>query len=769
PNFTPTTQNSTILASDIVKALDIENNDVTITTGSGSGNITVNSSISSNSNHLLTLDAYGSIEINAPISGNVNVKFIAETGGISSDSNGIISGSGDTIFNVAGSGTCLGAIIGNRTLTKLGLGNLTLSGANDYTGSTTISEGTLTIDGAGVLGNGSYSGNIFNDSALVFYTSAPLQTLSGIISGSGTLSQMGSGILTLSGANNYTGQTYIYSGTMVASNSSALGTSGGISVYSGILELDGNNIEIDKVLSLTGGTLSNKSGTNTYGGNIILWGPATINADAGTLTLSKDMAVISQNYMGSPLTVSGLGDVTIEGNIVDNYHIDHPLDKLVLNKIGSGTLTLSGQNTYTGNTIIQEGAIKVSSATGLGDIKGGTTVASGASLELDNVTIGDEELSLTGGTLRSVSGDNVYQGLITFDGPFTIDTAAGTSLTLTNTISGPTSQDVPPRSPITVSGAGDVRVDGKINENVYTGSIPIDLIMAGTGTLTLANSYNNYTGNTIITSGKLILGASGVIPNGDVYVGYDDLLNPSSSGGVLDIQADNSVSYVYVSGSSKIIGSGVLTGAYYMIDCAVSTTTTISATLGEYGDNSVLIKSGDGTLTLSGVNTYAGVTTINGGTISIDADRGLGAEPTSQTPGQLVINGGKLETTGNFSLSSNRGIYLTMASGTFSTADGTKLVYDGIIAGSGGLTKVGAGTLTLSGLNTYDGVTTIKGGTISIDADSGLGAEPTSQAIQLVINGGTLETTGNFSLSSNRGIYLTMASGTFSTADGTKL
>ena len=98
-------------------------------------------------------------------------------------------------------------------LVKAGTGLQVLSGVNTYTGSTTISGGTLAIGGAGQLGGGSYAANIANNGAFV-YNSAAAQTLSGVISGPGTLTQNGPGLLVLCGTNTFTGNITISGGTL---------------------------------------------------------------------------------------------------------------------------------------------------------------------------------------------------------------------------------------------------------------------------------------------------------------------------------------------------------------------------------------------------------------------------------------------------------------------------------------------------------------------------------------------------------------------------
>src|SRR6185503_10132553 len=100
---------------------------------------------------------------------------------------------------------------------------------------------------------------------------------------------------------------------------------------------------------------------------------------------------------------------------------------------------------------------------------------------------------------------------------------------------------------------------------------------------------------------------------------------------------------------------------------------------------------------------------------------------------------------------------------------GTTLTYGGIMAGAGTFTKAGAGTLILTGANSYTAPTTISAGTLSIAADSALGTAPgVPTPGQLVFNGGTLQTTTSFILDPNRGIALTGA-GTLSPNTGTTL
>ena len=149
-----------------------------------------------------------------------------------------------------------------------------------------------------------------------------------------------------------------------------------------------------------------------------------------------------------------------------------------------------------------------------------------------------------------------------------------------------------------------------------------------------------------------------------------------------------------------------------------------------------LTKDGTGTLTLSGVNTYSGSTTINDGTLSISADSNLGAAPGAATPGHLTFDGGTLNTTATFTFDSNRGIALNAGGGTIETDAATTLTYGGIMAGSGTFDKTGTGTLILDGVNTYTGLTTVQAGSLEVTDANALGGTGSGTVVQ---SGATLE------------------------------
>ncbi len=244
------------------------------------------------------------------------------------------------------------------------------------------------------------------------------------------------------------------------------------------------------------------------------------------------------------------------------------------------------------------------------------------------------------------------------------------------------------------------------------------LTKSGAGTLTISGA-NTYTGNTNVFDGTLVLGAGGNInAAGDLNVFF----------GTFDIGANSATANIVgTAAGGSITGSGTLTASSYQIGDG-----NISANLA--GATASLIKSSSGTLILSGTNTFGGGVTINGGVVSISADANLGASPVGPTAGNLAINNGTLRTTATLTLDSNRGILLGTGGGTFDVASGTTTTYGGVIDGSTGLTKSGAGTLALNGANTYSGSTTVIGGTLTL-----AGGGTINTASNLLVSGGTFD------------------------------
>ncbi len=240
-------------------------------------------------------------------------------------------------------------------------GALVLNGANAYAGATTIgSSGTLTIGGSGNLAGGAYPGGILNSGAFIYNSSAN-QTLSGIMSGPGTLTQNGPGTLMSSGLNTFTGAITINSGTFAVTGAGDLGNNptfntGGY----------GNNI------NNSGAFIYNSSAQQTLSGQINGTGTLT-QSGPGLLTLSGFNGYTGTTMIGggSELLFSGIGDlgdgdyettITNNGTLLFNSSFPQILGGAIsgsgtLTQEGAATLTLNGTNTYTGATTLSAGTL----------------------------------------------------------------------------------------------------------------------------------------------------------------------------------------------------------------------------------------------------------------------------------------------------------------------------------------------------------------------------------------------------------------------------
>jgi autotransporter-associated beta strand protein len=580
-------------------------------------------------------------------------------------------------------------------------------------------------------------------------------TFSGILndaSNTQSVTKVGNGTVILTRANTYDGSTTVSAGALTVSNATALGsTTGGTTVSSGAaLQLSGGIAIGAEALSLTGdgissgGALRNLSGSNSYAGAITLAGATRINSDAGTLTLGAGGISGTQN-----LTFGGEGNTTVSGVI--------GISTGTLTKDGAGTLTLSGGNTYDGSTTVSAGALTANNSTALGSTTGGTTVANGAALQLSGgIAIGAEALSLTGdgistgGALRNLSGTNSYAGAITLAGATRINSDAGTLTLGAGGISGTQN--------LTFGGAGNITVSGLLG--ISTGTLTKD----GNGILTLGNGTGTaYTGATTVNAGTLVLSGAA----------YDNRTTNSSA---LTIAAGATVNATF-SGSvysyfGSLAGNGTLivgaSGSANRMQVGFNNSnTTFSGLLNLANSNSFLFKTGTGALTLSGNNTGS-IGQLKFGTTSNAANEIIFAN--AAAPGSMLLGfdvlgtvsasvagvdlkgGVSFNNNGNFGSATNTNDILVsgavdLGATTRTITVSNNTTFSGAVAGnitnSAGLTKAGAGTLILSGNNTYSGTTTVSNGILRASHANALGTTGNGTTAS---SGAALELSGGISI-----------------------
>ncbi|EJL3557627.1 autotransporter-associated beta strand repeat-containing protein [Salmonella enterica subsp. enterica serovar Rissen] len=578
------------------------------------------------------------------------------------------------------------------SLIKQGAGTLILNAENTYTGGTTISGGTLVATNVDALG----SGDVTDDATLELNTGG---TFDNAISGSGQVVKSGDGALTLSGANSYSGGTFISDGTLIAGRVDVLGS--GDVTNNAVLELN------------TGGTFDNAiSGS----GQVVKSGDETLTL-SGSNTYTGGTLISGGTLVASNVEALGSGDVT--NNAVLELNTGGDFDNAIsgsgqVEKSGDGTLTLSGSNTYTGGTTINDGTLIATSvdALGSGDVTDNATLALNTGGTFDNAISGSGQVVKSGDDVLTLSGANSYSG--------------GTLISDGTLVA----------SNVEALGSGDVTNDAVLElntggtfDNTISGSGRV--VKSGDGALTLSGA-NSYSGGTLISDGTLIAGRVDVLGSGDVT---DNATLELNTGGTFDNA---------ISGSGQVVKSGdetlTLSGANsYTGGTLISSGTLVANDVnalgtGDVTDNAVLelntggdfdnaisgsgqvVKSGDETLTLSGANSYTGGTLISGGTLVATSVEALGSG----------------DVTDNAVLELNTG-------GTF----------DNAISGSGQVVKSGDKTLTLSGANSYTGGTTISGGTLVASNVEALGSGDIDNYASLQLNASGQFVTANLTTHDN--------------------
>ncbi|EDB3459540.1 fibronectin-binding autotransporter adhesin ShdA [Salmonella enterica subsp. enterica] len=607
-------------------------------------------------------------------------------------------------------GTLDNNVTGEGQIVKSGSDELIVTGDNNYSGGTTISGGTLTADHADSLG----SGDIDNSGVLKVGEGE----LENILSGSGSLVKTGTGELTLSGDNSYSGGTTITGGTLTADHADSLG-SGDID-NSGVLKVGEGDLE--NTLSGSGSLVKTGTGELTLSGGNDYSGGTTIIG--GTLTADHADSLGSGDIDNSGVLQVGEGELknTLFGS-----------GSLV--KTGTGELTLNGDNDYSGGTTIDDGVLIADNADSLGTgavaNNGVLQVGEG---ELKNTLSGTGSLVKIGTGELTLNGDNDYSGGTTITG--------GTLIAAS----------------VNALGSGDIDNSGVLQvgegelKNTLFGSG--SLVKTGTGELTLSGD-NTYSGGTTISGGTLIAANVNALGSGDI-----------DNSGTLILDANGAFELANVtthSGATTALaaGSTLDAGQFTQEDGS-----TLSIDLGAATDDAVITADSvalGGTLNVTGIGSVTDSWTPEAYTytligsdsaITTDFDDLTVAGMNREDVDFLTIDGKVDEAdnthydlTASLSWYADRDNATTDAHGTFTLSDpdgGFNVaatltdVDDTLDPGSRwdgkSLTKEGAGTLILSGDNDYSGGTTINEGTLVAASTTALGTGLVDNNATLVLD-----------------------------------
>ena len=542
----------------------------------------------------------------------------------------------------------------------------------------------------------------------------------------------------------------------VTANTSA----GGIWRTTGV----GQNVTISGagILQLSGGTINGIAGL----------GILVDNTGATTMTINAPLklggAQTWRNSSGNLFTIGGAVDLNAKALIVDGTG-DTTLSGVVSNtgtftKDGTGTLTLSGtaSNTFTGAFTVNGGTVLLNKSTNLDALAGALVIGDGVGLDTVRTLAGNQlngaALTINSSGLLDLNGFSQDITTLSMTGG-SITTGAGT-LTLMGNVSGNANATA-----ATIS--GKVALSANRTFTIADGAAAVDMDISaavsgaftvtkgGAGTMVFSGA-NTYTGVTTVSAGVLnIQNASALgttatgttVSNGaalqiqgGIAVGAEALTisgsGIASDGALRNISGTNSMSGTVTLSAAASIGSdaGVLT---------------LSGVITDGGAKFLLAKVGAGELILSGNNSFEGFD-LNAGRVGIGSATALGGNKKITLNGgdlynasgaPLTISAQGLDIFADFTISGSQDLTFSAlsalkATSTINVTNTGLTTLSGILSGAGfGMTKTGAGTLALSGANTYTGTNTINGGTVVINSTSSLGA----LANATTINAATLE------------------------------
>jgi autotransporter-associated beta strand protein len=671
-------------------------------------------------------------------------------------------------------------------------GTLTLAASNGYAGPTLVSGGTLLLANANALsrstfdssGTGSISfgsltsgtfGGLQGSGNLALSNTTPAgvtltvggnnisTTFSGQLSGGGNLIKAGSGLLYLSGTNNYTGTTAVNGGILQAVTTAALpgySTAGTVSVAANA-------------------TLAVNAGGDGQ------WAAADIDTLRGA-TLFAANANLGIDTSG--------GSFTYPSNIAG---------ALGLVKLGSNTLLLTGSNTYTGNTTISGGILQLGSSTALySGVAAGNLIANSGTLDLSGNTVTVGSISGNGAVTDSIGTASLTFGNAsssTFNGTLQTSTltkigagafvlVGANNTTTGTTITGGTFQIGNGIVNGNLMGSGSYLLTNNarlfLSQGTAATSLPLTSI-SGNGTIELKDALTsgsvlypalNSVYSLALTTGTLQVEGRGIVP-----------ATPQGLGGVTNVVVNsngqfyandgttNGTPYTYTQ-SFSLAGQGPLsTGALHVsgMNATLSGSIALAAATGIIADgantglNITGVISGTGALTITD-----NINPVNNATppIILSAANTFTGQTNDQAPLQLSNSaalqnstwsggvGGSLifdvagAGTNSFllgSMASSRALVLSDSSGTTPIAlsvgnNNANSIYSGRISGLGSLTKIGTGSLTLQNTGSYTGATTISGGTLTMQTSSSIFSGGILNPNGVIVDNGTL----NFNRSS---------------------
>ena len=563
---------------------------------------------------------------------------------------------GTLAFTSGRNQTLAGAITGSGAVFKSGSGTLLLTGSNSHTGGTLLAGGTLQIGSGGTTGW--ISGPITNGGAVVFNRSDSLD-FSGSFSGSGSVVQAGGGQFTLSGSNSHSGGTWVTgTGSLAAASAAAFG--------SGTITLQSGQTSFNTVLDLTGGmTLAN---------------PIVLAQTAGN---RNNIRISGTTMFSGPITVTGTGTGS------DVFQNSTNTGQLTLAGNISAPSSFGGSLSFRYGRILITGTINASAATF--DLNnGGTTIVSStgnawnlirfAGTSTDNLLqLGADNALATAAPVEfntTSSGGGIDMNGFDQSLPGFYNTAGSSTAPLSRIFNNGGSDATLTLAGLTANRWSNVALaDG-------TGGGKLALVMNSPGRMqTLASASSSYTGGTTILAGTIALGHESGLGTGTL----------TANDGTFDL-AGYSPTVGGLSGSSTGLITSGSTGAVATLTVSSDVSSTFAGQIQNGAGTVGLVKSGPGTLTLTGPSTYTGATTVSAGTLALSG--GSNRLPTATT---LAFAGGTVAMNGVAQTVAGLSVANSMAAAIIGTGSAPSAITSstGIVLGGGS----GTSTLLLQPLS----------------------------------------------------------------------
>jgi len=452
--------------------------------------------------------------------------------------------------------------------------------------------------------------------------------------------------------------------------------------------------------------------------------------------LSGDYLIFGNGPSNRNVAISGTvfpGGVTVNNSAGNDYTIGGGVigGAATITKTGTGTLTLTGANTYTGQTLIAGGILKVGNLAALGTATAasdGTYVSGGGTLDVNGFALGTSQERIFiagigvngGGALVNTGADQINAArFVTLTG----DAAVGGTGRLD--VRGSSSSKNPP--------------DGLLDLAGYT------LTKTGANKLAIVSTLVT-NGNIVVNQGTLSIETTSVVQgNGTITLNAGATLQlwDNTAGNVTRNMVFNGITVDNQNRASEIVDSNISFGGNntFSVGNAAANTLKLNGVLSETGGPRTLTKTGAGTLALAGANTFAGNTKISGGVLRLDHSLALQTSTLDYGDYGGTLSFGSLTSATLGGLQGSQNLSLTNASaGNVALSiggNGSDTTFSGVLSGGGSLTKFGAGTLTLTGANSYSGATQVNAGTLQLS-----GANRLSGSTNIVLAGGRLATAG---------------------------